>query len=66
LSVPLRTAPPITLRDEGIAIHRENVDVPEIVFAGSVDVVTAIPPEPCVAGDIGEKLSSRKTPAKLL
>ena len=49
---PNRT--PITLRIEGVAIHREDVDVPEILFAGSVCVVTAIPPEPYDAGDIGE------------
>jgi len=45
---------PITLRDEGVDIHREDVDVPEILFAGSVGVVTPIPPEPNDAGDIGK------------
>jgi hypothetical protein len=45
---------PSTLRDKGVAGHREDVDVPEILFAGSVGVVTAIPAEPHEAGDIGK------------
>jgi hypothetical protein len=49
---------PITLRDEGVGVHVEDVDVPEILFAGSVGVVTAIPPEPYDAGDIGENQTS--------
>jgi hypothetical protein len=49
---------PITLRDEGVTAHPEDVDVPEILFAGSVGVVTAIPPEPYDAGDIGENQTS--------
>jgi hypothetical protein len=49
---------PITLRDKGVAVHRDDVDVPEILFAGSVGVVTAIPAEPYDAGDIGENQTS--------
>src|SRR5215207_10299721 len=49
---------PITLRDEGVAVHRQDVDVPEIRFAGGIGVVTAIPPEPFDAGDIGENQTS--------
>src|SRR4029077_16285392 len=49
---------PITLRDEGVAVHREDVDIPEILLAGSVGVVTAVPPEPYDAGDIGENQTS--------
>src|SRR5258708_29626546 len=49
---------PITLRDECVAVRREDVDVPEILFAGSVGVVTATPLESYDAGDIGENQTS--------
>ena len=49
---------PITLRDECVAVRREDVDVPEILFAGSVGVVSATPLESYDAGDIGENQTS--------
>jgi hypothetical protein len=49
---------PITLRDIGVTVHREDVDVPEILVAGSVGVVIAIPAEPYDVGDIGEDQTS--------
>ena len=45
---------PITLRDKGVTVHREDVDIPEILFAGSIGVVTAIPVEPYDLGDVGK------------
>ena len=55
ITLATRCSTPITLRDEGVAVDREDIDVPEIVFAGSIDVVT---PESYDAGDIGENQTS--------
>jgi hypothetical protein len=33
---------PITLRDEGVAVDCEDVDIPEILFAGCVGEVSAM------------------------
>jgi hypothetical protein len=35
---------PVTLRDEGVAVHREDVDVPEILFANGCPGDSSRPP----------------------
>jgi len=49
---------PITLRDKDFTVHPEDVNVPEVLFAGGVAVVIFTLLEPFDAGDVGENQAS--------